>query len=166
MTTPVPLQRPSAPPPDKTFGGVLFCWRTLTADLMAREMQREFGTLATIEEATGVRAELIAAANGVAWTTPDINDWVILSGGRWLGHVEGTPRVEGSPTGGWAVFTVGNSLFIPCSSTTGEPTIPAEVPENVRAPVVDDDSNYWWWMVLVAALGTGVYLTDDGGSRG
>lgn len=94
-------------------------------------------------------ARFICEANGIPFNIQAINAWVISNGGRWLPHVAGTPVIEGSPTGGWAVFTSTSKILLPCKGTV-EPGKPAP-----PVTTVDDTDGYSWWWLLAAGLGTG-----------
>ena len=129
----------------RVVDGVRFCFAPLTAAQMADELHREAGTLASLSAASGVDARTIVRANDVPFSTRAINDWVIASGGHWLPHVEGTGMVPGSPTGGWAVFRVGNKIWMPCAV----------------AGNTDDAGVDWakWLAAGAAVVGTGLALS-------
>lgn len=103
------------PVPTKDFAGITWCYAALQPVLL----DDVEGTLADIEQTTGVDSETVVAANEVAWDIQAINRWVIASGGKWLPQV-GPDAVRGSPTGGWAVFQVGNEIWLPHCEVTVE----------------------------------------------
>ena len=105
--------------------------------------------LPDVDAVTGAQA--IAAANGVPWDTPAINEWVMDNGGKWLNHVEGTPVVEGSATGGWAVFTDKSEILLPCVD-------PGERPAGPEDCTCKQKKSAWSLWQLFAAAATGFGL--------
>lgn len=93
--------------------------------------------LSTLVHVYDVTPEEIVKANGVPWSTPHINEWVIKTGGRWLPEVAGEPPVPGSPPGkGWAVFTSKSRIYLPCKPDA-KPPAPSPTPDNGSAPACD-----------------------------
>ena len=146
-----------------------------SGDSLASLGQRYFPSLSEVDA-----ARVIVALNDVAFTTRDINAWVIERGGRWLNQVAGQAAVPGSPTGGWAVFTSASTIFLPCG-TAGPGVVdgPAKPPKRqppppqVFEPTAPDDfvgppepeprsagAGWLWWLIPVGA-GIAWAMSDD-----
>ena len=106
-------------------------------------------------------AQKIVEANGIFWATATVNAWVMNTGGRWLPHVEGTPVVEGSATGGWAVFTSASQIMLPCKPAKPGPGGTTPGGKKCECPA---DKTPWWLALAgfgVGAVGTALLTGDD-----
>lgn len=85
-------------------------------------------------------AKKIATVNGVVWSTPAINEWVIATGGVWLKQAPGGGTVTGSPTGGWAAFSASSQIILPCVEASPNKTCAC------------DEGGFPWLVLLGGAL--------------
>lgn len=107
----------------------------------------ENDSLDSLAFAYGTTAREIAAQNGVKWSTPSIQDWVISKGGKLLAYNSKSHPFSSGPRAkeGWAVFTAKSKIKLPdIARKDGKDRVPAdkappagerELPDTLLTPV-------------------------------